>query len=222
MRRTAGLALIVAACVFMTGSARPDGPLPASNTVAGYIAMLLVNETPFPGERGWVSEEDTKGAMLAILWVLECRLRHIPNGYRQEQIASERCKDIIDVITAGGERGQCDGFYRLDSGQFVSVPRVQERIDYLIQCAQRGPPGRFARLLEYAARLASAYVEGGMDGADRFAELELVGAERVTGRAYSWMTDSDCYSPGGNFVRISDSENGSMGGNRFFTLRKLQ
>ena len=221
MRRVVGLVVIVASMA-MTGSARLAGPLPSPDTVAGYIAMLLVNETPFPGERGWESEDDTKGAMLAILWVLECRLHHIPEGYKQEHIASERCKTIIDVITAGGEHGQCDGFYRLDSGEFVSVPRVQERIDYLIQCAQRGPPGRFARLLDYAALLATAYVEGGMEEADRFAALEMVGAERVTGRAYSWMTDSDCYSPGGNFVRISDSENGSMGGNRFFTLRKLQ
>jgi hypothetical protein len=44
----------------------------------------------------------------------------------------------------------------------------------------------------------------------------------VTGRAYSWMTDRGCYNPGGNFVRIPDAEQGSLGGNRFFTLRKLQ
>jgi len=42
----------------------------------------------------------------------------------------------------------------------------------------------------------------------------------VTGRAYSWMTDRDIYNPGGNFVTIPDSQNGSVGGNRFFTLRK--
>ncbi len=187
----------------------------------GYVARLLINETPLPGERGWISEADTKSGMLGILWVLESRLRHIPAGYRQEQVASERCKDIIDVITAGGEKGQCDGFYRDGGGRFVTVPRVGERIDYLVQCANRGAPGRFARLLEYAQQLASRYVEGGIADADAFAGLTRVGDVEVTGRAYSWMTDHGCYSPGGNFVRIPDDRDGSRGGNRFFTLRKL-
>jgi hypothetical protein len=34
------------------------------------------------------------------------------------------------------------------------------------------------------------------------------------------MTDKDYYRPGGNFVTIPDAEDGSLGGNRFFTLRK--
>ena len=42
----------------------------------------------------------------------------------------------------------------------------------------------------------------------------------VTGRAYSWMTGQDYYNPGGNFVRIPDAQQGLLGGNRFFTLRK--
>jgi len=42
----------------------------------------------------------------------------------------------------------------------------------------------------------------------------------VTGRAYSWMTDVDSYHPGGNFVSIPSTDDGSLGGNRFFTLRK--
>jgi hypothetical protein len=196
--------------------------LPSPKTVAGYVAMLLVNETPFPGERGWVSEEDTKAAMVAILHVLDSRLQHVPAGYRQEQIASQRCKDIIDVITAGGVKGQCDGFYRDKSGQFVAVPRVHERIDYLVRCANKGEPGKFARLLQYAGNLATSYESGGMSEADRFAELNRVGDIPVTGRAYSWMTDTNNYNPGGNFVRIPDSSNGSMGGNRFFTLKELK
>lgn len=109
-----------AMAVGLSAPTRLDPP----STVSGYVALLLVNETPFPGERGWVSEQDTKGGMLAILWVLESRLKHVPAGYRQEHIASERCDDVIDVITAGGEKGQCDGFYRDSSGRFVTVARV--------------------------------------------------------------------------------------------------
>jgi hypothetical protein len=224
MNARAGMVLVFAAFVsiVLCGSARPYVQLPPTDTVSGYVALLLINETPFPGERGWVSEADTKAAMLAILWVLESRLRHIPDGYRQEQVAAQRCNDIIDVITAGGEKGQCDGFYRNEAGEFVAVDRVHERVDYLVKCANRGEPGRFARMLEYAARLSTTYVKSGIGEADRFVALEKVGGQPVTGRAYSWMTDRDCYNPGGNFVRISDSDEGSMGGNRFFTLRKLR
>lgn len=194
--------------------------LPAPDTVPGYVARLLINETPFPGESSWVSEADTQAAMLSILWVLESRLHHIPAGYRQEQIAADRCDDIIDVITAGGEKGQCDGFYRDSGGRFVAVPRVHERIDYLIECANKGEPGRFARLLDHAAQLATTYVEGGIAQADQFAALSRVGDVKVTGRAYSWMTDRNNYNPGGNFVRIPDADQGAKGGNRFFTLRE--
>ena len=42
----------------------------------------------------------------------------------------------------------------------------------------------------------------------------------ATGRAYAWMTDEPQYNPGGNFLRIPDDQEGSLGGNRFFTLRK--
>ena len=94
--------------------------------------------------------------------------------------------------------------------------------DYLHSIANEGTPGRFAHLIEYAQGLARAYVESGMLGADVFADLHRVGDVEVTGRAYAWMTDRDCYAPGGNYVRITDAEHGVMGGNRFFTLRELQ
>ena len=68
--------------------------------------------------------------------------------------------------------------------------------------------------------LARAYVKGGVEGADRYAGLKKVGTAHVTGRAYSWMTDRDYFKPGGNFVSIPDKDDGSLGGNRFFTLRK--
>lgn len=192
-------------------------------TTDGYVARLLINETPFPGERGFVSTQDTKAAMLAILWVLESRLKHIPMGYTQEQIAAIRADDIIDVITAGGEKGQCDGFYRDAKGRPVTVPRVEQRLNYLLKIANSGDkPGRFAELLNYAQDLAATYVKDGVKEADRFAGLRRVGSSEVTGRAYSWMTDKDYYHPGGNFVSIPDDQSGSLGGNRFFTLKKVK
>ena len=191
------------------------------DTPSGYIATLLINETPFPGENGYVSEENTRGAMLAVLWVLHCRIYYIPSGYTQVQVAGLSSSNVIDVITGTPARRQCEGFYRDASGRFVCAPRVRERIAYLLNIANSGgKPGRFANLLNYAKALAQAYAQGGMDGADRFAGLKQVSAVIVTGRAYSWMTDRDYFSPGGNFISIPDTDDGSLGGNRFFTLRK--
>ncbi|MCA9286068.1 MAG: hypothetical protein KDA22_12665 [Phycisphaerales bacterium] len=207
-------------CAASAGPGSAPPLLEPPSTRAGYVALLLVNETPFPGERHWVGEQDTRAAMHAILCVLDSRLRHIPPGYQQSHIAAVRTTDVIDIITAGGEKGQCDGFYRDAAGRPTAVPRVHERVAYLVGIAGKGAPGRFARLLEYAQGLATAYVESGMAGADRYAGLERIGAIQVTGRAYSWMTDRDFYAPGGNFVRIPDGDQGSLGGNRFFTLRR--
>ena len=193
-----------------------------SDTTNGYVARLLINESPFPGERGYVSESDTKGAMLQILWVLHARLHLIPAGYRQQQVAGVRSTDIIDIITGTGGRRQCEGFYRDAKGNFVTEPRVEERLKYLLKIANSGGrPGRFAGLLNYAQGLASAYLHGGIEEADRFAGLQLVGSIQVTGHAYSWMTDIDNYHPGGNFVSIPSTDEGVLGGNRFFTLRKF-
>lgn len=217
--------LILCACALLFGTlpvAAQTVKLKPASTDAGYIARILINEAPFPGERGWLSEADTKATMLAILWVLQSRIDHIPAGYRQEQIAAIRTQDIIDVITVGGEKGQCDGFYRDAAGNPKAVSRVHERIDYLSKIANDGKPGKFARLLNYGQGLADAYERGGIEEADRFAALNQVGSIRVTGRAYSWMTDKDYYNPGGNFVKIPDSNEGSLGGNRFFTLKKLR
>jgi hypothetical protein len=72
----------------------------------------------------------------------------------------------------------------------------------------------------YAQGLADAYIANGIRGADRFAGLTTIHGTPVTGRAYSWMTDKDCYQPGGSFVRIPDDLGGSLGGNRFFALRR--
>jgi hypothetical protein len=103
----------------------------------------------------------------------------------------------------------------------VTDARVQKRINYLLGIANSGgKPGRFAGLLNHAQGLARAYVKDGIAGADHYAGLKQVGTLSVTGHAYSWMTDVDSYHPGGNFVSIPDADDGSLGGNRFFTLRK--
>ena len=205
-------------CCAANAGAADFARLEPASSAAGYLARLLANESPFPGERGFVSEADTKATMLSILWVLHARMNHIPEGYTQMQIASIRSQNVIDVITA---KNQCEGFSKDAAGQPVAAPRVEARIQNLLKIANSGgQPGRFANLLNFAQGLASAYLAGGVPGADRFAGLTVVNQVAVTGRAYSWMTGMDYYNPGGNFVTIPDAQQGLLGGNRFFTLRK--
>jgi hypothetical protein len=192
-----------------------------SLTPSGYVARLLINETPFPGERGWESEADSKAAMRQVLLVLDARLRHIPPRYTQRQIASVQTNDMIELMTAGGVHGQIDGFYRDESGRPATVPRVQTRIDYLLGIAGQGKPGTFARLLNHAQLLATSYFGGKPATPDLYLPLQAVAGQPVTGRAYSWMTDVGSFHPGGRFVRIPDDDQGGLGGNRFFTLQYL-
>jgi len=194
--------------------AAPDSP-------AGFVARLLINETPFPGERGWESEADSKAAMRQVLLVLDARLRHIPPRYTQRQIASVQTDDMIELMTAGGVHGQIDGFYRDERGRPTTVPRVQTRIDYLLGIAGQGKPGTFARLLNHAQLLANSYFAGNPATPDFFVSLQTVAGTPVTGRAYSWMTDVGSFHPGGRFVRIPDDDQGGLGGNSFFTLQNL-
>jgi hypothetical protein len=215
------LAAIVFICLADLAWGQSSVLLDAPDTKSGYLATLLINEAPFPGERGYRSEADSEGAMLAVLWVLQSRLTLIPKGYTQQQVTGVRTGDVIDVITGAGGRRQCEGFCRDASGRFVTAPRVLERVRSLVELANSGgKPGRFTRLLNYAQGLARAYDKGGIAGADRYAALRRVGSIAVTGRAYSWMTDVDSAHPGGNFVTIPDADDGVLGGNRFFTLRK--
>jgi hypothetical protein len=187
-------------------------------TPAGYVALLLINEAPFPGERGYVSEEDSKAAVLAVLWVLHCRVSAIPPGYTQRQVAAVETRSVIDVMTAGGVKGQVDGFYKGPDGRPVAVPRVHARVSYLLGIANRGQPGKTARLLLYARNLARQYFQAPPTDKDVFADLRKVGAKPVTGRAYAWMTDARGCDPGGEFVRVPDVNQGALGGNRFYTL----
>jgi len=195
---------------------------PAVDTPEGYIGRLLINEAAFPGERGFVSEADSKAAMEQVLWVLECRINYIPAGYRQREIAMVSTTNVLDIITGGGARKQIDGFSRDDTGKPVTAPRVEARLQQLLSIASRGTPGRFSRLLEYGASLATDYVRRQMSEPDRFARLTQLGTTPVTGRAYSWMTDRDYYNPGGSYLRIPTDDEGLLAGNRFFTLRKKQ
>ena len=219
------LLLTLLLLLMASASARAEAPfvqLDSPATTVGYLASLLINEVPFPGERGYESEADTRAAMLQILWVLDSRIHQIPPGYLQRHVAGVTSQDIIDIITGTGGRRQCEGFYRNASGQFVTDQRVQERIQNLLRIANSGgKPGHFAGLLNHAQGLACAYVKGGVQEADRYAGLKQVGPVRVTGHAYAWMTDVDANHPGGNFVTIPDNDDGSLGGNRFFTLKEV-
>lgn len=213
------LCFCVATAAFGAGPA-VFAKLEQATTTQGYLARLLINETSFPGEAHYVSEDDTKAAMLSILWVLHSRIHYIPAGYTQQQVAAIRSDNIIDIITGHGDTRICEGFYR-SNGRPVTSSRVEKRINYLLKIANSGgSPGRFASLLNYAQGLASAYVKEGIQGADRFAGISYIAPYPVTGRAYSWMTDQDCYHPGGSFVKIPDDKQGTLSGNRFFSLRK--
>lgn len=193
--------------------------LPPVDTAEGYVSALLINEVAFPGERGYVSEADTRRAMENILLVLDARLYFTPAPYTRWQVAMTDSDSLLDIIAAGGVHGQVEGFYRDDSGRLRTAPRVTERLEYLLEIANTGAPGRFARLILHARSLAEDYLEALRRPYNLFAGLKWVHGIRVTGRAYSWMTDRDYFHSGGNFVRIPNQQGGSLSGNRFFTLR---
>jgi len=185
------------------------------------MARLLINEAPFPGERGYVSENDSKAAMEMILLTLHARTAALPRPYTRRQVADTDSANIIDVITAGGVRGQVDGFYRDAHGTPSMVSRVNERVDYLLKIAGEGEPGRFSRLLDHAIAISNAYFAGQLRVVNRYGKLERVGSVPVTGGSYAWMTNHPKFHPRGYFVKIPDQDSGALGGNRFFTLKRL-
>jgi hypothetical protein len=216
-----GLPLAFMGFVLGAGPARgANVELDPPSTPAGYVALLLINEVPFPGENTYVSQEDSKAAMLSVLWVLHCRLSLIPPGYTQKQVAAVQANSVIDVMTAGGVRGQVDGFYKDSDEHPVAVARVHERVAYLLELANRGKPGKIAGLLTYARDLARKYFASGPAAKDLFAELRQIGSTPVTGHGYAWMTDARGFDPGGSYVFIPDDNQGALGGNRFYTLEK--
>lgn len=218
--RSWGSSLLLA-CLLVAQAATAAVTLAPARSERGYLARLLINEVPFPGERGWESETDSKDAMRQVLLVLDARLHHIPPRYTQIEIATVETDSMIAVMTAGGIHGQVDGFYLDASGQPATVPRVQSRIDYLSNIAGQGKPGAFARLLNHAQTLADAYFAQQLVARDIFESLNSIAGIPVTGRAYSWMTDVGQFHPGGRYVRIPDQHQGGLGGNRFFTLKNL-
>ena len=217
-------AILCALCLARMLSAAPEPPppllLPSTNT-AGYLAHLLVNESPFPGERGYVSEENTRETMRALLLVIDARINRIPRGYTRREVADTTSTNVIEIITAGAGSGQMEGFFLDTAGNPAMAPRVSARVDNLIRIANQGEPGRFVSLLTYAQTLASNYIlKGTKPAPDIYAGITYIRPASVTGSAYGWMTDMDYYHPGGNFVRIPDRMKGRLGGNRFYTLVK--
>lgn len=214
---------VAALCLWLAAAGGAQGgeafaTLEPKTSREGYLARLLINEVPFPGERGFVSEEDTRTAMREVLWVLHGRTKLVPAGYKQEEVGGTTGTNVLDFITA---RRQCEGFMRDAQGGLAMEARVEARVEYLLKLANSGSkPGRFANLLNYAQDLAKRYFAEGMTEADVFAELTSIGGVPVTGRPYSWMAGQDIYHPGGSFVRIPDSLRGLLGGNRFFTLQR--
>ncbi len=203
-------------CLAQKKFAELDSP----SSTAGYLSHLLVNEVPFPGEFSYISVGDSKAAMTQILLVLHSRLRVIPPGYVQSDLTNTNASDIVDVMTA---KGQCEGFFRDEDGTPSFAPRVKERTSYLLMLANKGgKPGKFAALLNFAKELSREYVKDQIGSADRFAKIQSINKTKVTGRAYSWMTNKDYYNPGGNFIFIPDTLDGSLGGNRFYTLKKKE
>ncbi|ADE55653.1 hypothetical protein Caka_2637 [Coraliomargarita akajimensis DSM 45221] len=196
--------------------------LPSYRSTEGYLCKLLLNEVAFPGEHGYISEQDTMRAMDNILLVLDARIHFIPSPYTRYQVAQTSSEKLLDIITAGGKHGQVAGFYRNRFGRPISEPRVEQRIDYLLRIANDGKPGRFARLMNYAVQRSKDYVKRLKRPQNLYAHLRWVAKTPVTGRAYSWMTDRHYYHSGGNYVRIPNNLRGSLSGNRFFTLRDLK
>ena len=186
--------------------------------VTDYLAMLLVNEVPFPGEPSYTSAEDSKAAMEAIVWVIERRRREMPKGYTRRQVAATDSTDVIDIMTAAN---QMDGFMMTPDGCHTAAPRVTERLAYLRKLSARGTMPVITELLDYADTTAQAYIQTRtLPRPEPFTKLKRIDKTDVTGSAYGWMTDDAIYHPGGNFVRIPDKDGGSLGGNRFFTLRR--
>ena len=107
-----GLAWVVAG-LLLVGRVVPGASveLDDPSTPAGYVALLLINEAPFPGERGYVSEDDSKAAMLSVLWVLHCRVAAIPPGYTQREVAA-----VTKFCQSSQPRPSAQPLLRLNSG----------------------------------------------------------------------------------------------------------
>jgi len=186
--------------------------------VEDYLAALLINEVPFPGEPAFKNAADSKAAMEAILWTIHSRRAALPTGYTRRQVAATPSTNLVDILTAAN---QMEGFFKTDDDRHTFAPRVKERVDYLNLLGQRDDTPTITELLGYARTAAHDYVLGNaLPFPNPFASLTNLPPDEVTGSPYGWMTDDPVFHPGGNFIRIPDNAGGSLGGNRFFTLRK--
>ncbi len=188
--------------------------------IADYLAALLINEIPFPGEPAFKNADDSKAAMQAILWTLQHRRTSPPKGYTRQQVAATASTNLVDIITAFN---QVEGFYKTATARHTVKPRVKERVAYLRLLARRADTPTIAELFDYAHAVALDYIQSdALPFDDPFLTLTNLppDAVEVTGSSYGWMTDDPVFHPGGNFVRIPDDCGGALGGNRFFTLRK--
>jgi hypothetical protein len=133
----------------------PDEP--AEIAVEDYLAALLINEVPFPGEPAFKSADDSKAAMRAILWTIQCRRAEIPEGYTRQQIAATSSTNLVDIITAFN---QMDGFFKTRTDRHTFAPRVAERITYLRLLGQRDDTPTISELLDFAHSNALHYAAG--------------------------------------------------------------
>jgi len=193
--------------------------IPPASSQEGYLTYLLINENPFPGEAGYVSVNETKQGMAQILWVINNRLNSIPKGYTEFQIANTNSKTVIGVISA---KDQCEGFFINGEGKPEMANRIKERVNYLLEIANSGGvPGNFSDLINYAVTISKNYIVNiDIFAPNLYSNIHKIGSIYVTGDGYSWMTDINHYSPGGDYVFIPNNLNGAVGGNRFFTLKK--
>lgn len=81
--------------------------LPSYRSTEGYLCKLLLNEVAFPGEHGYISEQDTMRAMDNILLVLDARIHFIPSPYTRYQVAQTSSEKLLDIITAGQAWTSC-------------------------------------------------------------------------------------------------------------------
>src|SRR5690349_4789675 len=79
--------VLLSGAIQTEAASAPFAQLDPPNTTTGYLARLLINETPFPGERAYESEVETREGMLAVLWVLHSRIHDIPKRYTQREVA---------------------------------------------------------------------------------------------------------------------------------------
>jgi hypothetical protein len=125
------------ATLLLPRAAHAGVTLPAANSVEGYLCRLLINEVPFPGERGYTSEADT---MLAMEGCCACSMRASSTSRRGIRSSrSPRCARQHHRHHHGRRReGAVRRLLPRRSGTPVMVPRITQRIDNLLEISGAG------------------------------------------------------------------------------------